>query len=331
MYKAPSILSEAGITRRLRDLSGSVLVVTMDIPWSLTQAQTAWTPDHIHNVTDMSLGTLETLERTLPVTDIVIGIGGGSCCDTAKYLAWKRGCRMILIPTIISVDAPLTNMVGVRVNNAVKYVGDIYPEELWIDYDLIRQAPPELNRAGAADIASIHTALYDWKLAHEKTGEAYHADVANLAQGCLEELDRHAGEVHAVTPAGIDCIVDMYRREVEFCARIGTSRPEEGSEHLIAYNMEHLTRRHFVHGDLVALGIFLMARLQNNHAEWATDLMDRIGLQYRVPGVSRTETADCLSSLSDFANSENMFFSVVNTTSIEAEFIEDCLGALYGC
>lgn len=329
-YRAPRIVSGAGVVRRLRDLKGRVLICTMEIPWSLAQETLAWTPDHVHMVTDMDKTTVERLDATLPPCDVVVGLGGGSCCDSAKYLAWKRGCDMVLVPTIISVDAPLTNMIAVRVNRTVQYVGDIFPEKLLIDYDLIRKAPPALNRAGACDIASIHTALYDWKLAHVHTGEAYHADVAALARACLEELDRNADEVYGVTERGIDTIVDLFRREVEFCARIGTSRPEEGAEHLVAYNLEHLTGRHYLHGDVVGLGIFVIARLQRNDPEWAADLIRRCGLRYTLPDATREEIAAALRTLKEFKDGAGFFYSVVDTEPITEAFISDSLDALYG-
>ncbi len=330
MYKAPRIESGAGIARTLRDLPGRVLVTTMEIPWALFGEQCTWAPDQVHMVENMDLGTLETLDAALPPFDVIVGLGGGSCCDTAKYLAWKRGVRMVLVPTIISVDAPLTNMVAVRVDKAVRYVGDLYPEELIVDYHLIQRAAPELNRAGAADIASIHTALFDWRLARDTVNEAYDAGVARLAEECLDELDRNASEVYNVTPKGIDTIIDLYRHEVEFCARLGTSRPEEGSEHLIAYNIEHLTRRHFVHGDLVALGIFLMTRVQDNRHAWAVDLMDRLGLRYRVPGVTRQEVEQCLLTLKEFVTEKKFFFSCVDTQMFDAIEIGGMLEALFG-
>lgn len=329
MYKAPNIISGAGVAANVKNLSGPVFVATMDIPWALFQKSVDWTPDHLHMVADMDIATLEHLEAALPPVDTIVGIGGGSCCDTAKYLAWKRGCRMVLIPTIISVDAPLTNMVAVRVDNKVNYVGDIFPEELLVDYALIQQAPPELNRAGAADIASIHTGLYDWALARDNRHEAWDRQAAEEAQICLNELDRYADDVRLVTPRGIDTIVDLYRREVEFCARIGTSRPEEGSEHLIAYNVERITKRHFVHGDLVALGIHLMTRLQDNNHEWAVELMDRVGLRYRVPGLTRDELHTTLATLKEYVDREKMFYSIVNEKPVTPEFIDWALQTLF--
>ncbi len=279
-------------------------------------------------VADMDLHTLDQLDQNLPQCDVIVGIGGGSSCDTAKYLAWKRQCRMILVPTIVSVDAPFTNMIGVRVDNKVKYVGDIFPEEIVINHELIQQAPKELNRAGACDIASIHTALHDWKLARDDTGEDYDTAVAQRARECLDELDRKAHEVFQVTPTGIDTIVDLFRREVEFCARIGTSRPEEGAEHIVAYNIEHITRRHFLHADLVALGIFLMSRLQENDPAWAEDLLRRCGLRYTCPDASPEEIRTCLKTLKDFKESSGLFYSVIDRNTISATFIDDALRVL---
>jgi glycerol dehydrogenase-like iron-containing ADH family enzyme len=329
MYQAPEVFNGRGAAARLRDLPGRVLAVTMPVPWSVLQQAVPWQPDQVHHITDMERGTLEAVDQALPPCDVVVGVGGGSSCDAAKYLAESRGCRMVLVPTIISVDAPFTNMVAVREQGTVRYIGDRYPEEIVVDYDLIQQAPPELNRAGACDIASIHTALHDWRIAHECNGERYDADIAAESRACLEELDRNASEVHAVSPKGIDTLVDLYIREVAFCARFGNSRPEEGSEHLVAYHLEHLTGRHFVHGDLVGLGIFTMARLQGNEPEFAADLLRRCGLRYTVPDASREEIRACLAGLKAFKDSAGLFFSVVDTTPIDADFVAQTLEALY--
>jgi len=323
-YVTPEIARGNGAAAMLADLEGPVLVLTMQIPWKLFQEDHGWTPDHLHYVEDMDLETVEALDR-LPACATVVGLGGGSCCDSAKYLAWKRGCKMVLVPTIVSVDAPLTNTVAVRVDKQVQYIGDRYPESLIVDYHLIQKAPKELNRAGACDIASIHTALHDWRLAHADTGERYDEAIAEQAARCLATLDQNAAEVYDVTPKGIDTIIDLYQEEVEFCAVFGNSRPEEGSEHIVAYNLEHLTRRHFLHGDLVGLGIVAMSRLQGNDPAYALDLVGRCGLRYAVEDATVAEISECLRTLQAFKEKAGLFYSVVDTTPVTDEFVDAVL------
>ena len=46
-------------------------------------------------------------------------------------------------------------------------IGWAVPEAVYVDFDVIRSAPPLLNRSGACDVLCYHTAHFDWKLAHE--------------------------------------------------------------------------------------------------------------------------------------------------------------------
>ncbi|MHA1297375.1 MAG: iron-containing alcohol dehydrogenase [Promethearchaeota archaeon] len=99
----------------------------------------------------------------------IIGIGGGTICDTAKFFAWRftdeeqKEINLILIPSIISVDAFLCSSIAVRENSKVRYMGDTSPKKIIIDFDLIQRGPKELNRAGISDVISITSALGDWK------------------------------------------------------------------------------------------------------------------------------------------------------------------------
>ena len=84
--------------------------------------------------------------------------------DVAKYVSWRNQIPLYQIPTCISVNACFTHMIAVREGGRVRYVGDAVPRMVYVDYGLVRKAPPELNRAGLGDILSCYTGLFDWKM-----------------------------------------------------------------------------------------------------------------------------------------------------------------------
>ena len=45
--------------------------------------------------------------------------------DHAKFTAWQLKLPLVLVPSILSVDAAFTRAVGVREDQRVCYVGDI--------------------------------------------------------------------------------------------------------------------------------------------------------------------------------------------------------------
>ena len=294
----------------------NTVFVTMELPWVLVTPRLQSRPRHVEFVRSMERTALDEAAETLPPVDTVIGVGGGSALDFAKYLAWKRDLRLILIPSIVSVDACVTASIGVRDEGRVHYVGHAESETLLVDFDLIREAPPRLNRAGAGDILSIHTGSFDWLLGHQKEGERYDRQIARRAAELLEVLEQNAAEISRVTDEGIRTLVELFRAENDLCEEFGNSRPEEGSEHFFAYNAELRTGKQFVHGEIVCLGILLMSRLQGNRPDWVTRLLDDLGLSYRPAeiGLEPGELRDSLSTLAAFCRKERLPYTIIGET-----------------
>jgi len=306
------------------------LFVSMEIPWKLVAPRLRSLPLHVEFVRSMERTTLDQAEGALPALDTVIGVGGGSALDFAKYLAWKRELRLILIPSIVSVDACVTPSIGVRDHGRVHYVGHVEPESLLVDFELIREAPPRLNRAGAGDILSIHTGSFDWLLGHGKDGERYHRDVARRCAELLRELERSAGEISQVTDKGIRTLVELFEAENRLCQSIGSSRPEEGSEHFFAYNAELSTGKQFIHGEIVSLGILLMSRLQENEPEWVMGLLEDLGVLYRPAeiGLEPEELRDALATLDVFCRQEGLPYTVIRETLAAPDRIDALISDL---
>lgn len=91
---------------------------------------------------------------------------------------------------------------------------------------------------------------------------------------------RMAPPFGVLIPFYIQTVVESYLGINEICLPVGHFRAEKGSEHFFAYNVERVTGRTFVHGKLVALGVDIISRLQENEHERITGLMDRLGLPH---------------------------------------------------
>jgi glycerol-1-phosphate dehydrogenase [NAD(P)+] len=252
--------------------------------------------------------------------------------DMAKYVAGRRGAEPVLVPSIASVDACVTNTIAVRDGGKVRYVGFVVPQVVLADFDLIQTAPPHLNRAGLGDILSIHTALWDWKAAADEGLISYDGEVAQQVAALVDGLEDRAEDVRAVTEGALRWLIEAYAAENALCLEVGHSRPEEGSEHFFAYNVEHRTGQGFVHGELVSLGILLMARLQGNEPVRVKRILEATGIRFqpRDLNLSPADIEGVLLTLLAYVVDAGLPHSVINERTLDAEVVEEiCRGLLF--
>jgi len=321
-----------GIIDNLGGQWGRYVVTSMPIPWNLVRTKLGSQPLQVIDVQDMDLERAIAIEKAASPCDTVVAIGGGQAMDMGKYIAWKRGCRLVNVPTIVSTNAYVTQAVGVRNAGKVEYIGEVTPELVIVDYDLIRTAPAELNIAGCGDILSIHTASFDWELAHKagKDVHTYVPEAAKRANGLVQRLYNAANDIRMQTDEGIRTIVECYLEINDICIPLGHYRAEEGPEHFFAYNVEYLTGRTFVHGWLVGLGIQLMSQLQENDSDGIVSIMDRLGLPHspRANQLSRSDIRHALETLRDRTLADERWDGIIYQRDITADFIERVTNSL---
>ena len=252
----------------------------------------------------------------------VVGVGGGMVLDVAKYFAWLKNLPLIQCPTIMSVNAAFTERAGIRFDRSVHYVGLKIPEVVYVDYGVIQDAPPHLNRAGVGDVFCIHTAHGDWKIA-TKAGKAdifpYDPEFAAQAQEVLQNTRAKTKEIFNVTEEGIRTVMEAHRWTGTTFHNSGWNpRYIEGAEHFFFYTLEYLTGKHFVHGEPVSLGIIFISYLQENDPEGIFNSILESGVRIRPEemGVTWEEVEAALKQTRARSIADHRWYSVIDEKEI---------------
>jgi glycerol-1-phosphate dehydrogenase [NAD(P)+] len=323
MFKAQGFNVKYGsniCAERLNSI-GDYVLITHKEPWDFLKDKVSNQPIEIIEAKDLSKAHLDKLANSVPNVHIV-GLGGGSAMDTAKWVHWRRQLPLTQIPSIPSVDACFTRMSALREQGGVIYDGDAVPELVIVDFELFRSAPPAMITSGIGDVLSCHTAWFDWKYAHEQGKDEFDWKPSDpeISKTYLSELADCAPGIKAQTDDGLQRLMELHRDIGWRCHELRHARFEEGSEHFFAYTFEEVTGRTIAHGELVSMGVLLMSKFQGNDFEGAKSIIEKAGTRHRLTDLNVTED-EVLKSIRrtrSFSKEQNHWFSYAQTIDFDS-------------
>lgn len=305
----------SGITEQLASVLPSAAVITDPDVWRIMRDRLSVAPRHLVLDLELTPKYLDALTERLEGVEAVVGLGGGTAMDVAKWVHWRRGIALHQIPTLPSVNACFTRMTALRDGGRVRYEGDAVPTMVYVDFELMRTAPPSMLTAGIGDVLSCHTALWDWNLAVGAGREpGWNDEAAGASLRYLRELAALAHSLRALEDDGLRRLMELHREVGWRCHLLDHARFEEGSEHFFAYCFEDTTGRTLLHGELVSLGVLIMSTLQDNHPEAAHAIIQAAGTRHRLDelGVKWDEVERTIARLPAFVRDGNYWFSVAH-------------------
>jgi len=308
----------------------SYVIIHHPEPWALVESSLDHPPAQQFAAGDLSPRHLDRLvddvkslhERT-PI-DAVIGLGGGSAMDTAKWIGWRTGLPLYQVPSLPSVNACFTRMTALRDAGGVRYEGDAIPNTVLVDFELFEAAPPELVRGGIGDVLSCHTARFDWQLGAAAGRDApWDETQAAMSLTYLDELESLAPALAAGEEDGITRLMECHRDIGWRCHELGHARFEEGSEHFFAYSFEEVTGRTIMHGELVALGVLIMSAIQGNDPDRPRRIIDAAGMRSGLGelGVTWDEVEASLRRMPSFVEEQELWFSIANDLVVDDKLL----------
>ncbi len=224
---------------------------------SASKIQTVW---HLAKTNDKkSIQKIE-LNVRKSKSELIVGVGGGRSVDIAKIIGFNLDLPFVSIPTSASHDGIASPFVSIKGNKPHSVVATA-PLGVFVDVDIIKKAPKKLLASGCGDLIAKITAVRDWQLGHDKTGEyygRYSADLALMSAKILMENSSRFSKkgldvrevVEALISAGVaSCIA-------------GSSRPCSGAEHLFSHAVDKLEPGIGLHGEKCGIGAIMIAKLQ---------------------------------------------------------------------
>jgi len=294
----------------------------------------------LHFVETLDAAGVEAAAEALPAFASVIGLGGGQASDVAKYFAWHRRRPLFQAPTAMTTNAPFSHRAVLRDAGTAVSVGWAVPEAVYVDFDVIRAAPPLLNRSGVGDVLCYHTAHFDWKLAHDTGREErrwpYDERMVSEARDRLDTVLADLDEIHDVSDRGVRTLMLAHRwGGAAFHAAGWNTRHMDGVDHAFLYALEHQTGRQFIHGQAVGLGTYVGAVLQDNEPEMILSALHRVGVDIRPEaiGIDWDDAATVMRRLAWYVRYADLPYTIADARPVNDEIVEhvrDRIQATFG-
>lgn len=210
--------------------------------------------------------------------NFIVGVGGGTVIDVAKYSAFKLSIPFVSVPTAPSHDGIASSRATLSYNG-IKYSYDARaPRAIIADLKIVSRAPFRLIASGCADMIAKITAVADWRLAFDEKGEEYSEYAASLAllgaQTVLSSTDLIKGR----EKRGIkNLLQSLISSSIAMCIA-GSSRPASGSEHLISHALDTLCPdKRSLHGEQCGVGCIIASYLHGMEWQKIRDALKNLG------------------------------------------------------
>ena len=220
--------------------------------------------------------TDELLEAGCGRDTTIVALGGGVVGDVAGFVAatFMRGVPVVQVPTslLAMIDASVGGKTGVDTEAGKNLVGAFHPPAVvLVDVEFVRTLPVAHRRAGLAE-AIKHGVIMD---------EEYLSRVETLAPDVI------AGDASAT--------LELVARSVEIKASVVRADPREQGlrrilnfGHTLGHALEHASGYELLHGEAVAIGMVLEARLAERigvAAQGTAQMIERVVRSSALPVV----------------------------------------------
>jgi len=261
----------------------------------------------------------EEVERYNP--NIIISAGGGKVIDVGKYCTIKSDQRveLISIPTSTPHDGIASQFIFLN-DPTEKFIGESRPPfAILADIDKIKQHPDLIRylAAGVGDTVGKMTAIWDWKYAWRIKSVKFSRFVGGVLQNADSLFQNQVSEATLDQEHAIKVVLKALLIAGVLMGTSNDMRVGYGSEHMFSQALHaEAPDSDILHGERVALGTILMAKLQGQDFGKIRNILESVGCPTSIDDLE-----DDLDSIAVFnalqkAHKVNTMYTVLGETGL---------------
>jgi len=215
--------------------------------------------------------------------NVVAGVGGGKTIDTAKVVASKMQCPLVVVPTAASTDAPCSALSVIYTEEGVYQEVVIHkrnPDLVLVDSEIVAKAPVRLLVAGMGDALATYFEARANQDSREPNyvGSGYRMTLAGmaLAELCYDVLLEQAVKAKAAVERGActDAVEDIIEANT-LLSGLGFENCGCAAAHGIHDGLTALEETHHLfHGEKVAFGTICQLVMENRPMEEIDEVIE---------------------------------------------------------
>ena len=197
-------------------------------------------------------------------SDLILAVGSGTINDICRYVSAVAGKEYCVVGTAPSMDGYVSGSSALIYNN-LKLTFETHPPiAVFLDPQILSQAPKDMVAAGVGDLLGKISCLTDWRLSKIVNGEWHCKFISNIVDAAIEKVVRNSDRIAAREGEAISELVEGLLLSGVCMDFAGNSRPASGCEHHMSHfwEMRYLLegREAVFHGTKVGIGTVIALR-----------------------------------------------------------------------
>lgn len=218
----------------------------------------------LEKVVKADITAVESIRRESSSVDALIAVGSGTINDLCKYASFLDKKPYIVFATAPSMNGYVSANAAITIDGHKKSLAAHLPAAVYMDLDILSNAPRRLIASGVGDSLCRGTCQADWLLSHYFVGTKYSETPFLLLHECENYILREYEAVAKCDLQAIEALSTMLILSGIGMYISGGSYPASQAEHMIAHTLEmvHGNKAGRYHGEDIIVSTLTMVNLQ---------------------------------------------------------------------